>query len=181
MKQVVDRIVPLRGEVLVKRRDVKMVTDSGVHLPFDTVERPPVAVICKIGEGTNDSNGLLELSATVLTDRYGGRELEDGYLLVKADTILGVMNKYNRALIPCGRRVLLSIVEDKACTSSLIVIPDTVKVDRTVGIVEAVGADCFELDVTDKVYVTPNVGLRYVVDGLSLLVVDESKVLGIFE
>lgn len=77
---------------------------------------------------------------------------------------------------PLFRRVLVKVVERDATSPGGIIIPDAAKEKPTEAIVLAVGSECTDVKVGDRVLFSKYAGNEIVVDDVAVLILQEEDV-----
>lgn len=92
-------ITPMRGKVLVQRKEAATKTPGGILLPDQAKERPQEGKVVALGsprllaDGTEIAYELKE-GDTVLFSSYAGNEIKsmgDGLLIMSEDDILAIV------------------------------------------------------------------------------------------
>ena len=91
-------IKPLADRVLVKMKESKDTTKSGIILSTTSKERPQIAEVIAVGPGGNiDGNNIemyVNIGDKVIIGKYVGTEIkyeDEEYLIVKQSDILAII------------------------------------------------------------------------------------------
>jgi len=92
-----EKLRPLADRVLVKRVDEE-VTAGGIIIPEAAKEKAQTAVVIAVGPGRTVEGSKLIPMALKINDRvyfgkYAGTEIDQNYLIIREDEILGVLEK----------------------------------------------------------------------------------------
>jgi len=92
-----DELKPLADKVLVKRQPKEEKTESGLYLPnLDSEEKNNFGTVICTGPGKYSANGSLipmgvKIGDLVCFNKYGGFVLDEDYIVLREEDILGVM------------------------------------------------------------------------------------------
>ncbi len=87
-------IKPLGARVVLKMTEAEEVTKSGIVLPGQAKEKPQVAEVVAVGEGTEEITMILEVGDKVLFPKFKGDEVKfDGqeYIIIEQEDILALV------------------------------------------------------------------------------------------
>ena len=87
-------IKPLQDRVVVKMTEAEETTQSGIILTGSAKEKPEVAEVLEVGEGTKDVEMNVKKGDKVLISKYSGTNVKlngEEYIIVKMEDILAVV------------------------------------------------------------------------------------------
>ncbi|MCL4115953.1 UNVERIFIED_CONTAM: hypothetical protein GTU68_025494 [Idotea baltica] len=170
------------AKVLLKQDEAEPVTTGGIIMPDTSLQRPPEGVIHRLGTGDKENPDWewfeVEVGETVLTERFGGTELDDGWLILPESALLGVLTESEgggRLLHPLGRMVMVAILPPEEKVGS-IVLPEFSKEVQEFGVVKTVADRCQLIEEQDYVFITRNQGTHFRVGGVDHILIDERKI-----
>ena len=88
------KLKPLGNHVLIKRSKA-MASKGGILLPDSAQEKPKEGEVIACGPGKIDEDGKLEPMTVKVQDRvlfgpYAGTDVDDEFLIMKEDEVLGI-------------------------------------------------------------------------------------------
>lgn len=91
-----DKFRPFGDRVLVKRCETEEKTASGLIIPDSAKEIAQTGKVLAVGTGKRDANGQLitpavSVGETVYFGKYAGTETGNGFLIIREEEILGVV------------------------------------------------------------------------------------------
>ena len=87
-------IKPLADRVLVEPMQAETKTASGIIIPDNAKEKPQIAVVIAVGNGTKDNPMTVKAGDNVLYGKYSGTELKyegKDYLIMSKKDILAIV------------------------------------------------------------------------------------------
>jgi chaperonin GroES len=91
-----EKIRPLYDKILVKRLESEEKTAGGLFIPASAQEKPQAGRVQAVGAGRILTDGSLVPLAVKINDivyfgKYSGTEIDKGFLIIREDEILGVV------------------------------------------------------------------------------------------
>ena len=89
-------IKPLGDRVVIKRLEAEEKTASGIILPGQAKEKPPMAEVVAVGPGTEDIKMELKVGDMVIFSQYAGTEVKiegEEYTIMGQKDILAKVEK----------------------------------------------------------------------------------------
>lgn len=93
----IENIKMLQDKVLIERMQKEETrTVGGLYLPEQTKEKALNGTVVSVGPGKISSTGVLQpmnikVGQIVFFGKYAGTEIDDKYIIVKEDEILGIL------------------------------------------------------------------------------------------
>lgn len=93
-----ERFRPLGDRVLIKRLEGDQKTAGGIYIPDAAKEKAQTGAVIAVGPGRLDREGNMvpthvKIGDLIYFGKYTGTEVDDNYLIVREDEILGVVEK----------------------------------------------------------------------------------------
>lgn len=93
-----EKLKPLGDRVLVKLIDEEERTDSGIIIPDSAKEKAQTGSVLATGSGRKDQDGRhipleVKVGDKVYFGKYAGTDAGNGYLIVREDEILGIVER----------------------------------------------------------------------------------------
>lgn len=89
-------IKPLQDRVVVKMTEAEETTKSGIILSGSAKEKPEIAVVIEVGEGTKDVTMNVKKGDKVLISKYSGTNVKlegEEYIILKMEDILATVEE----------------------------------------------------------------------------------------
>ena len=91
---MISKIRPHEDRVLIKRQAGEETTAAGIIIPDNAKEKPQKGEVVAVGEGKMGADGkrvkpAISVGQVVYFGKYAGTELDEEYLMVKTEEILG--------------------------------------------------------------------------------------------
>lgn len=92
------KLKPLGDRLLVKRLESESKTEGGLYVPEVAKEKAQMGTVIAVGTGRKDKDGNItpfevRIDDTVYFGKYAGTETDKGYLIIKEDEILGILER----------------------------------------------------------------------------------------
>ena len=81
-------ITPLGHRILIKKIESENKTESGIVLPGKSEEKAQIAIVEQLG---SDVDINVNIGDKVIYSKYSGTEVKKGYIIIKQDDIVGVI------------------------------------------------------------------------------------------
>lgn len=173
------KFTPLGVNLLVQRDEAETVTAGGIHLPEDSVTRPPEATVVRCGLGPKNRpewEGFeVDDGDAVLLERFGGTDLGDGWAVVPETCVLGLLENDGNEITPLGLNIIVRMLPPEE-REGRIVLPEFSKETQEFGVVMGVASRCRFIEKDDWVYVSRTQGAHYRVGGQDYIIVHEEKI-----
>jgi len=91
------KVVPLGDRIVIKPDEGKEVTEGGIIIPNNSIEKPSKGLVISVGYGHREHGELIPVAvqpgAKVFYAKYGGNVIDDGYIILREDDILAVIEE----------------------------------------------------------------------------------------
>ncbi len=88
------KLKPLGNRVVLKYQEMEEKSPSGIILPDSAKEKPQIAVVVAVGQGTDDAKMLVKEGDKVIYSKYAGTEVkldEEEYIIADQKDIIAIV------------------------------------------------------------------------------------------
>lgn len=88
------KLKPLGNRVVLKYQEMEEKSPSGIILPDSAKEKPQIAVVVAVGQGTDDAKMQVKEGDKVIYSKYAGTEVkldEEEYIIADQKDIIAIV------------------------------------------------------------------------------------------
>lgn len=181
-KEDYEMMKPLH-KLLVWRHEPKAITTGGIHIPETAQEQPNAVGLVRLPSAYEETKAIpaewledLPVGKALMTTRYGAEDLEYGFQLLPAESVLARLTTGGQ-VFPVWDRVLVALMPNEKTSEGGVLLPENARQPEEFGIVMMAGPRAKILKVGDYVHVPKNAGTYFRQAGESFVILPEGKLL----